>query len=68
MLELGFSRGWVAGSLARVCDSQLRCQLVSGTVPRAALRRMLLMGSAEAAWSRLLGPRRPVKLPTRSKQ
>ena len=64
MLELGLPRGWVANSLARGRDAQLRCQLASGTIARTALHRVLQMGGAEAAWSRLLGPRRPMKLPT----
>ena len=44
MLELGLPRGWVATSLARGRDAQLRCQLASGTIARAALYRVLQMG------------------------
>ena len=63
MLEFGCTRGWVAGSLMGGRDAQLMCQLAGGTISRSALLRVLQMGGAEAAWSRLIGSRRLMKLP-----
>ena len=63
MKERRLARGWAAGSQARGWGAQLMCQLATGTVTTSGLRRVLLMGGAEAAWDRLFGPRQPVKPP-----
>ena len=57
MLERGIRRGWVAKSHDSGRASQVKCQLATGTISRAALIRVLQLGGAEAAWSRLFGSR-----------
>ena len=63
MEERRLARGWAAESQARGWRAQLMCQLATGTVTASSLRRVLLMGGAEAAWDRLFGLRQSVMPP-----
>ena len=63
MREHHLERGWAARSQAGGWGAQLMCQLATGTVTPSSLRRVLLMGGAETAWDRLIGPRRSKKPP-----
>ena len=63
MRDHHLERGWAARSLAGGWGAQLMCQLATGTVTASSLRRVLLMGGAETAWDRLIGPRQSRKPP-----
>ena len=65
MREHRLARGWAARSEAGGWRAQLMCQLATGTVSASSLRRVLLMGGAEAAWDRLFGLRQSVMPPDR---